>query len=312
MPIRLPSSWGRPRADLESSNTLWLMEKMPNMDMNETDSTRREFLKAISLGMAAIGTPSCVSIPWKLQEKQTFTFAQICDTQLGMGGYEHDIKTFKTAVSQINALNPDFVVICGDLVHNPNDKSFADFNKIKAELTVPCYCVSGNHDVGNEPTQESLQYYRRIMGDDYYSFEHKGYLFAVVNTQLWKAPVEGESEKHDAWLEDTLETAANKSTPVFIIGHYPLFLKQPNEAEEYMNLPLAKRKELLDLFEKSGVVAVLGGHTHRLLINEHKGIQLVNGETTSKNFDKRPFGFRLWHVEDERPFKHEFVPLVGF
>ena len=282
------------------------------MDMNELNSTRREFLKAISLGMAAIATPSCVSVPWKLQEKQTFTFAQICDTQLGMGGYEHDVKTFKMAVTQINALKPDFVVICGDLVNNANDESFADFNKIKAELTVPCYCVAGNHDVGNEPTRESLQYYRRIMGEDYYSFEHKGYLFAFVNTQLWKAPVEGESQKQDSWLEETLQTAANKRTPVFIIGHYPLFLKQANEAEEYMNLPLAKRKELLSLFEKGGVVAVLGGHTHTLLINEHKGIQLINAETTSKNFDKRPLGFRLWHVEDERPFKHEFVPLVGF
>ncbi|NQV31706.1 MAG: hypothetical protein HQ515_03385 [Phycisphaeraceae bacterium] len=78
-----------------------------------------------------------------------------------------------------------------------------------------------------------------------------------------------------------------------------------------MNLPPAKRKELLSLFEKRGVVAVLGGHVHRLLINEYKGIQLVNAETTSKNFDDRPFGFRLWHVEAERPFKHEFIPLVG-
>jgi predicted phosphodiesterase len=79
-----------------------------------------------------------------------------------------------------------------------------------------------------------------------------------------------------------------------------------------MNLPQTKRKALLDLFEEKGVVAVLAGHTHRLIINEYKGIQLINGETTSSNFDKRPFGFRLWHVTGERPFKHEFVPLTGF
>jgi len=79
-----------------------------------------------------------------------------------------------------------------------------------------------------------------------------------------------------------------------------------------MNLPPAKRTELLDLFERRGVVAVLGGHAHRLIINDHKGIQLVNGETTSKNFDKRPLGFRLWHVADPRPFRHESVSLEGF
>ena len=88
-----------------------------------------------------------------------------------------------------------------------------------------------------------------------------------------------------------------------------MFLKKPDEGEEYFNLPVAKRRQLLTLFETQGVVAMLGGHTHKLLINEHKGMQLVNGETTSKNFDKRPFGFRLWHVGDARPFKHEIIAL---
>lgn len=46
--------------------------------------------------------------------QEDFTFVQLCDTQLGIGGYEHDIKTFKQAVKQINKLNPDFVVICGE------------------------------------------------------------------------------------------------------------------------------------------------------------------------------------------------------
>ncbi|MFC1763899.1 metallophosphoesterase [Planctomycetota bacterium] len=280
--------------------------------MKMNNGSRREFLKAISVGMSALILPSCMSRRGTLSETSSFTFVQLCDTQLGMGGYEHDVNAFRAAVAQINALKPDFVVICGDLVGMPNAQSFADFKAIKAELAVPCYCVPGNHDVGNEPTRESLLYYRQVMGEDYYSFEHRGYLFISVNSQLWKIPVEEESKKHDSWLTETLEVAANKRTPVFIIGHYPLFLEKPEEVEEYMNLPLAKRQELLNLFEKRGVVAVLGGHTHRLLINEHQGMQFVNGETTSKNFDKRPLGFRLWYVEGERPFKHEFVPVEGF
>jgi len=36
---------------------------------------------------------------------------------------------------------------------------------------------------------------------------------------------------------------------------------------------------------------------------------LVNGETTSKNFDKRPMGFRIWHVGETRPYRHEFISL---
>ena len=80
-------------------------------------------------------------VPLKLSEPLLFSFAQMCDTQLGMGGYEHDVKTFGLAVTQINKMKPDFVMICGDLVHKANDKSWADFNRIKAGFKIPCHCA---------------------------------------------------------------------------------------------------------------------------------------------------------------------------
>ena len=236
---------------------------------------------------------------------------QMCDTQLGMGGYEHDVETFKLAVKQINAMKPDFVVICGDLVNESDDKSFADFNAIKAGFKPPCHCAAGNHDIKNEPTPESLQRYREKIGKDYYSFEHKGCTFIVANTQLWKAPLAGESEKHDAWFKKTLESARANASPVIIVVHYPLFLEEPDEEEVYFNLPLKKRREILALCEKNGVIAFLAGHTHRRIVNEYKGIQLVNRETTSKNFDERPMGFQLWDVGSEKDFRHRFVELEG-
>lgn len=241
---------------------------------------------------------------------EAFTFVQVSDPQLGWGfGYENDVNSFKQAVRRINSLKPDFVVICGDLVNSFNDQSVADFNNIKSKLTMPCYCAPGNHDVGNTPTDSSLNRYRQAIGKDYFSFEHKGYTFVIANTQLWKAPLAGESEKHDAWFKQTLEAARDKNSSVFVAGHYPLYLKDPNEAEEYYNLPPAKRGELLALMEDCGVVAVLGGHRHELVINEYKGIQLVNGEATSRNTDGRPLGFRLWHVDSPKSIRHEFIPL---
>ena len=240
-----------------------------------------------------------------------FSFVQMCDTQLGMGGYEHDVMTFNLAVKQINAMPVDFVVICGDLVQKADNKSFDDFNSIRAGFTLPCYCAAGNHDVGNVPTAASLKHYLETIGDDYYSIEHKGYTIVVANTQLWKAPLAGESEKHDAWFKKTLQAAKAKGSPVFVVVHYPLFTKTPDEKEAYFNLPIEKRKEILTLCEKNGVVGFLAGHTHKQISNEYKGILLVNGETTSKNFDKRPMGFRLWHVGDEKGLRHEFVELEG-
>jgi hypothetical protein len=116
----------------------------------------------------------------------------------------------------------------------------------------------------------------------------------------------------DSWLEATVNTAANKGLKVVVAGHYPLFLKDPDEGETPQNIPVARRGHLLDLFETHGVVAMLGGHTHRLIINDHKGMQLVNGETTSKNADKRPLGFRVWNIADPRPYRHDLVSLEGF
>mgnify|MGYP001811840358 CR=1 FL=1 len=259
--------------------------------------------------VAVAGLSSCARLPWRADAVGRFTFVQLCDPQLGMGGYEHDVASFERAVDRINRLGPDFVVLCGDTVHDADASSFADFKRIKGGLEVPCHVVPGNHDVGNEPSPESLQNYREVIGRDYDAIEHEGVVFVLVNTQLWKSPVDGESERQDAWLEATLEAAAEEGSPIFVVGHYPLFLESPDEEEEYMNLPAAKRRELLDLFERCGVVAVLGGHTHRLVVNDYRGMQLVNGETTSKNFDERPFGFRLWHVEGRGAYRHEFIAL---
>ncbi|HUV63448.1 MAG TPA: LamG-like jellyroll fold domain-containing protein [Sedimentisphaerales bacterium] len=242
---------------------------------------------------------------------EPFTFVQVADPQLGWGyGYDNDVNSLKQAVRFVNALNVDFVVICGDLVNSFNDQSIADFKAITSGLSVPCYAAPGNHDVGNTPTALSLERYRAAMGADYYSFEHKGYTFVIADTSLWKAPLAGESDKQDAWLRQTLTAAHDKNSPVFMAGHYALYITKPDEAEEYYNLPPAKRSELLALYEASGVVAVLGGHRHLLVINDYKGIQLVNGEVTSRHFDGSPLGLRLWHVDSPTSITHEFRPLA--
>ena len=270
---------------------------------------RRTFLKAIALGLAGLLFCRAAFAGEPALPDREFTFAQLCDTQFGMGEYQEDLARFSRAVELINASGADFAVVCGDLVHRVDKESFADFNRIKAGFKVPCYPAPGNHDVGGPPTAETLQFYRDTIGKDYFSFMHKGYTFMFVNTQLWKDLVEGESDKHDRWFNATLREAAERRSPIFVVGHIPIYVNDINEEDAYHNLPLAMREELLDRLHAHGVVALLTGHTHTTVIREHQGIQMVNGETTSKNFDNRPFGFRLWHVSGSRPFRHEFIPL---
>jgi len=242
------------------------------------------------------------------KKSSPFTFVQLCDTQLGMGGYEHDILSFEQAVKQINQLNPDFTVICGDLVNNPNDSSFFDFKRIVEGLNKPYYLALGNHDVSNTPTNKSLAFYRKTIGEDYFTFHNKGYSFVTTNTQLWKANTENESKKHHKWFVNTLDSLGRINTSTIVIGHYPLFIKNPEEEEEYFNLPVDIRMEILALFTKNNVKAYLSGHRHQLVVNNYENILLVSGETTSKNFDERPLGFRLWSVSSDT-LSNIFVPL---
>ncbi len=242
------------------------------------------------------------------KKTEPFTFVQMCDTQLGMGGYEHDVQTFTQAVEIINEMEPDFVLICGDLVHHATDSSFNDFIEIRNGFSMPSYCAAGNHDIGNNPTESSLEKYRNVIGDDYYNFQHKGYSFTVCNTELWKVDCGEESEKHNQWFMETVKNTTGEDQPGFVMGHYPLYLDEPEEEDKYFNIPLNKRKELLSLFEQQNIKAYLSGHAHRTIINDYNGIQMVTGETTSKNFDEAPMGFRVWNVTADSIW-HEFMAL---
>jgi 3',5'-cyclic AMP phosphodiesterase CpdA len=260
------------------------------------------------LVLLAVLLASCATL---LSQQQPFDLVQMCDPQIGFVDYAAELARFRQAVQQINELKPDFVLICGDLVNSPGRKSFADFNAAKAAFKVPCYCVPGNHDVGEAPTPESLGFYRNSIGPDYYSFEHKGCAIIVVDTQLWKAPLPQESTKHDAWFKETLEAAAKKGLRIIVAGHIPLFSRVPEEPNGHDNLPLEKRLELLSLFERYGVQLMLAGHTHRTLIVQYKQTLIVASQTTSLNVDLQPFGFRLWHIDAAPPFRHELVRITS-
>jgi len=239
-------------------------------------------------------------------------FVQLADPQLGMGGYEHDVETLKLAVEAFNALKPDFVVVCGDLVHaTASAEAFEDFKNIMGGLTMPYYCAAGNHDIGSPPTEETLTRYREMIGHDYFAVDREGMRIVIVNTQFWKTPVEGETPKHNAWLRETLADARSKDLPVIVVGHHPLFLKDAGEDEEYYNIPPETRSEVLNLFKESGVRVILTGHAHREIIHEYEGMFFVTSQTPSRNFDGAPMGFRVWEMDEDGALRHEYVAIEG-
>lgn len=131
--------------------------------------------------------------------KGSFCFIHASDTQFGLidswngvpleeQNWEKEIVLTRKAIAAANKLSPKprFFVVCGDLVNafpweKFNDPQVTDFKKIFNELdpNIPLICVCGNHDVGDSPTQTSLQKYRSNFGDDFYSFWVGGKLFYI-------------------------------------------------------------------------------------------------------------------------------------
>ena len=73
-------------------------------------------------------------------------------------GFEPEIKLFTKAVEQANHYEPDFVVMCGDMVNEADSlEQREELFRIADQLdkSIPIYWVAGNHDVGNSPTRAS-------------------------------------------------------------------------------------------------------------------------------------------------------------
>jgi hypothetical protein len=94
-----------------------------------------------------------------------------------------------------------------------------------------------------------------------------------------------------------------------MVTHIPPFIESDDEPDAYFNLPGSLRGDLLRQCEESGVFIWLSGHIHRTAQRTCSNITLLNGETTSRNFDKRPFGFRLLTVYPDNSFEWVFIVL---
>ena len=79
-------------------------------------------------------------------------------------GLSNETRLFTKAIDVANKLDPDFVVICGDMTHDKNsveqrEKVFNIARQLSDEIDL--HWVAGNHDVGKDPTKESLKTFRK-------------------------------------------------------------------------------------------------------------------------------------------------------
>jgi predicted phosphodiesterase len=200
------------------------------------------------------------------------SFIQMSDPQFGMYAkdqeFAHETANFEFAIATANRLKPAFVVITGDLINKDGDKAqAAEYHRIVAKLDrqIRLFSVPGNHDVGNEPTAESLKAYRGRFGPDYYTFRIGDIVGFVLNSNLEKGTeqVPQEAAKMEAWFRAELAKAKQESGKRLIVfQHIPFFLKTPDEPDQYFNIPLETRQRYLKILHENGVKDVFAGHLH--------------------------------------------------
>ena len=267
-----------------------------------TTSNRREFLAF--LGAAGISTavrPSLlgasVAPPAGYVARDPFTFLFYTDAHLepelnGVMGTEMAFKKGR-------GIKADFAINGGDHVFDalavPKQRSlqlFDSYDKAQQDLGLKFYHTIGNHDVvgvypasgmGQEDPLYGKKLFEERYGKTYYSFDHKGHHFIVLDS-IGITPDRAYEGRIDAeqmhWLAADL-AGTPACMPIIVSVHIPLvtaytaYLPEPSSPPQHHSLSVANANEVLNLFAGHHVIGVLQGHTHVNELVVWKGVPYV-------------------------------------
>lgn len=250
---------------------------------------RREFLK----GAGATALAGC--LPMTLVELafakagESFTFAYISDSHIqhirGTEFVRNWDRGLIRAVAETNLLRPrpDFVIFGGDLAQLGTKAELDHGAEMLSRLSGKLYCVMGEHDY----YLDLGEYWSKLFGPQYYSFDHKGVHFVVLNSILtydewtherWPTAEQRMAEmagldnpngspfmvgdEQRGWLAKDLAKVP-KTTPVVVVSHSPL--QKIYKGWNFWTEDAEQIQALLAPFEK---VTVLYGHVHQIQYNQ--------------------------------------------
>jgi Icc protein len=166
---------------------------------------------------------------------------------------------------------------------------------------MPLYHAIGNHDVfgilaesgvsPSDPQYGKKMYEDRIGRRTYYSFDHKGYHFIVLDSiqptmdRLWQSRIDDE-QLH--WLAGDIERTG-AARPIVVVVHVPMVTGYATFApktspEKYNTYTVDNTVDVLPLFAGHNVLAVLQGHLHVNEIVRFKGVDYITSGAVSGNW----------------------------
>ena len=231
-------------------------------------------------------------------------FVQISDPQFGFReeqGFACAQALLEKAVMMTNALEPDFVVVTGDMVNSPDDSlQFSAYMETIGKISggIPVYHIPGNHDIGRD-TETGLRRYAGRYGYDRFAFEQGGCAFIGINSPVIKEMARPYERQQYRWLKRHLRDMKDAGVKI-IFSHIPPVLKEYGEPENYSNFPVRMQKKYIPLFARHGVTAVISGHLHDMAECTAKGIRMITSGPCGKPLGKGFSGIGIGIVDGQQ------------
>ena len=216
----------------------------------------------------------------KQQSKTDDSFSFVFMTDIHLKPEMNAPKGFQMAIDKTNELNPDFVITGGDLVYDAMrggqarcDTLFSLYKEMSKGFRMPVYNTLGNHDLfaiypeSPEPeTNPDYKYgmFERYFGNTYYSFNHKGWHFIVLNSLdvTTEKKYFGHFHKEQLeWLKSDLEKTDNL-TPIVVVSHLPMLSVRGQFAGTGGNSIIDNVAEVFKMLENHNLKLILQGHIH--------------------------------------------------
>ncbi len=188
-------------------------------------------------------------------------------------GSQFQPELFETVVKEVNELNPDVIVITGDLT---NEGLMKEYEKCKSLLTKfntkKIFTISGNHDYRNTGY---------LLFKKFFPFETINELDdeVVLVTLGTSRPDRNEGEvgyRQNLWLERTMKKYKDK---VKILAMHHHLVAIPDTGSD--QLTVVDAGDVLRTILDTGVDLVLCGHKHRPWIWNFGKLMVVNAGTAT-------------------------------
>ncbi|GGG74449.1 hypothetical protein GCM10007415_02410 [Parapedobacter pyrenivorans] len=246
------------------------------------------------LGTVCIGLLTLFSV----HAQEAFSFAFLTDIHTNTNPKSRSLEGFKQAIQLAETKGVDFILTGGDNADVDAMKSnqretavrlFSEYKAVVDQSSLPFKYTIGNHDRywgdGEKSGTYGEKLFESFFGETYYSFEHRGWLFIVLNSAQICDGQYCVDDTQQLWLSDLLaRTPADQpiivSTHVpFLSLYYPVLEGKYTDADTFVN-----QKEIFDMFGAHNLKLVLQGHQHLYEEIKVKGVQFITAGAVSANW----------------------------